>query len=155
MTDPVRHRRERRIVGWREWIALPDLGVARVKAKVDTGAKTSAIHAWDVEVDEGAALPVARFVLHPEQRDDATAVEASAPFVGWRDVRSSNGEVERRPAVTTVAVLGDQRWEVELTLARRDQMGFRMLLGRAALRRRFLVDPAHSYQGGTDRVPAR
>ena len=155
MSDQPRPRRTRQIVGWREWVALPDLGVGRTKAKVDTGAKTSAIHAWDLEIEEVEGVTVARFALHPVQRDDTTSIAASATVVGWREVRSSNGETERRPAIVTPVVLGEDRWDVELTLARRDEMGFRMLLGRSALRRRYLVDPARSYQGGADRVPPR
>ena len=147
--------RARRIIGWREWVDLPDLGVDRIKAKVDTGAKTSAIHAWDLEIVERDGVDVAHFVLHPDQGDDERAVPAAAPVVRWRDVRSSNGEVERRPTVATRVQLGNRCWKVELTLTRRDEMGFRMLLGRAAIRRSFVVDPAGSYLGGTDRVPPR
>ena len=155
MSEPPRPRRARQIVGWREWVALPDLGVDRIKAKVDTGAKTSAIHAWDLEIDVVDGIETAHFSLHPVQRDDLIVITASAPVEGWREVRSSNGETERRPAIVTPVVLGEDRWDVELTLARRDEMGFRMLLGRSALRRRYVVDPARSYQGGADRVPPR
>ena len=135
-------------VGWREWVALPDLGVAWVKAKVDTGARTSSLHAWDVEVDEDAGK--VRFTVHPFQHDDERTTTVVAPLLDLREVRSSNGELERRPFVNTHLVIAGRRRRVELTLTNRDEMGFRMLLGRTALRRRFLVDPGRSFLGGGD-----
>lgn len=129
------------VVGWREWVHLPDLGDAVVKAKVDTGARTSAIHATDI-VRDG---PRVSFTLHPHQRDDEDAVRVSAPLVDVRDVRSSSGETDERYVVRTTIHLHRRRWAIELTLANRDDMGFRMLLGRTAVRGRFLVDPAVSY----------
>lgn len=137
------------VVGWREWVALPDLGVAWVKAKVDTGARSSSLHAWDVHVDVEAGE--VRFAVHPLQHDDVLTVPVRAPLVGLRDVRSSNGGVERRPAIVTTASIGGHAVPIELTLTNRDEMGFRMLLGRAALKRRFLVDPSRSFTGGGDR----
>lgn len=126
-------------------MALPELGVERTKAKIDTGAKTSAIHAWDLRADGD----VVHFALHPVQRNDDVVVEASAPLVDEREVRSSNGETERRLVVSTPVVLGTHRADIELTLTSRDQMGFRMLLGREALRALdALVDPARSYATG-------
>ncbi len=139
------------IVGWREWVALPALGVEAIKAKVDTGARSSALHAWDVEDIGSDRL---RFTIHPLQRDESLAVTAEALWVDERDVRSSNGEVERRPIIATDVVLFGQRFEVELSLSRRDEMGFRVLLGRRALRRRFLVDPGRSFLGGGSTVAA-
>lgn len=136
-------------VGWREWVALPDLGIAWVKAKVDTGARSSSLHAWDVVVD--ALEGTVRFAVHPLQHDDVLTVPVRAPLAGLRDVRSSNGEVERRPAIVTTATICGEAVPIEVTLTNRDDMGFRMLLGRAALRRRFLVDPGRSFLGGGDR----
>lgn len=139
------------VVGWREWVALPELGVDAIKAKVDTGAATSTLHAWDIDVrdgeadDGGAGGPVVRFVLHPVARDRIYRVEAVAPLVGWRRIRSSNGQVEERPVITTRLALGPRRVRIHLTLTRRDEMGFRMLLGRSALRRRAVVDPGRSF----------
>jgi hypothetical protein len=142
-------------IGWREWVTLPDLGVDAIKAKVDTGARSSTLHAWDVDVvDRPHAGPVVRFVLHPRQRDHSHTVVAEAPLVGWRDVRSSNGTLERRPVIRTPVVIADRRVPVELTLTRRDEMGFRMLIGRRALRRRFVIDPARSFAGGGTTVAA-
>jgi hypothetical protein len=140
---------DRPVIGWREWVSLPDLGVRWVKAKVDTGARSSSLHAWDVEVDEAGA--VVRFAVHPLQADDDLAVPVVAPLVEERDVRSSNGDVERRPVVAVTAVVAGVAVPIELTLTARDEMGFRMLLGRTAVRRRFLVDPGRSFRGGGDR----
>ncbi len=133
-------------------MALPDLGVADIKAKVDTGATTSSLHAWDI-ADVGHdedGRPTLHFVIHPVQRATHPRIAATAPLSGWRKVRSSNGEVEERPVITTTLALGDHEIIVDVTLTRRDAMGFRMLLGRSALRRRFLVDPGRSFlTGGT------
>ena len=134
------------LIGWREWVGLPELGVAWVKAKVDSGARSSSLHAWDVRVDEDVA--VVRFSIHPFQDDDDFTVPVTAALVDVRDVRSSNGDVERRPIVATRAVIGGVVAPIELSLANRDEMGFRMLLGREALRRRFLVDAGRSFLGG-------
>lgn len=137
------------VIGWREWVALPDLGVQWVKAKVDTGARSSTLHAWDVEVDEDDGF--VRFAVHPLQNDDQLTITVTAALVAMREVRSSNGEVERRPVISTRCVLGEAAVDIELTLTNRDEMGFRMLLGRTALRRRFLVDPGRSFRAGGDR----
>jgi hypothetical protein len=137
------------VVGWREWVALPDLGVVWMKAKVDTGAKSSSLHAWDIEVDE--ATGKVQFNLHPLQGDDSIVIATTAPLVDHREVRSSNGEVDVRPVIRTTAVVLGQQFGMELSLASRDEMGFRMLLGRSAIRRRFVVDPGRSFVGGGDR----
>ncbi len=131
------------VIGWREWVGLPDLGVT-IKAKVDTGARTSALHAEDVVVEGD----LAHFTVLPVQRDDDLLVRVTAPIVDRRQVRSSSGAAEERLVVRTRAQLHGRVWPIELTLARRDVMGFRMLLGRAAVRRRFLVDPGTSYTAG-------
>ena len=131
-------------------MALPDLGVDAIKAKVDTGAATSPLHADEVEeLGPGAdGERRVRFVVHPVLCDARVEVVAAAPLVGWRKVRSSNGQVEERPVVSTSLALGPHLVVAELTLTRRDLMGFRMLLGRPALRRRFLVDPGRSFLTG-------
>ena len=130
-------------------MGLPDLGVEWVKVKVDTGAKSSSLHAWDIEVDETTS--VVRFNLHPVQDDESVVIAASAPLVEHRDVRSSNGEVEMRPVIRTTALVLGEQLDIELGLTSRDEMGFRMLLGRSAVRRRFVVDPGRSFVGGGDR----
>ncbi len=141
---------EKPAIGWREWVSLVELGVPWVKAKVDTGARSSSLHAWDVRIDEGGGE--VRFAVHPFQHDDVLTVPVRAPLVGMRDVRSSNGDVERRPAIVTSALIRGEAVPIELTLTNRDDMGFRMLLGRSALRRRFLVDAGRSFLGGGTRT---
>lgn len=135
-------------VGWREWIALPEWGVPALKAKIDTGARTSAIHAFDLEEFERDGAEWVRFTIHPWQvtDDDPTTVEA--PRLDHRTITSSSGTRSERPVVSTDILLGERVVQAELTLTRRDEMGFRMLIGRQALRQGFLVDPARSYLGG-------
>jgi hypothetical protein len=132
-------------IGWREWVSLQKLGIDQVKAKVDTGARTSALHAFDIQYfDEGNGLMV-RFQVHPLQRNTDLTVRAIAPVLEKRHVRNSGGHAQERPVIKTPILLGDQSWDIELTLTNRDVMGFRMLIGREAVRRRFLVDPGGSY----------
>lgn len=140
------HRAE--VVGWREWIALPDLGVDAIKVKVDTGARSSALHAFDLESFEAGGSEYVRFSVHPVQRDNRRSIEVEAPVAGRRWVRSSSGHRQMRPVIRTRVQLLGQTWPIEVTLTNRDAMGFRMLLGRQALRRRFLVDVSRSYLGG-------
>lgn len=128
-------------VGWREWVELPDLGVDRIKAKIDTGARTSALHVWDLDIQDG----IARFVLHPKQKKLLPSVNASARVSDWRWVRSSSGHRQHRPVIVTTLRLAGSEWKSEVTLTSRDEMGFRLLLGRTALARRFVVDPARSF----------
>ena len=139
---------ERRIVGWREWVSLPDLGIDAIKAKLDTGAKTSALHAWDQEVYEQDDRPWVRFTAHPLQRDDAIAVRCAAPLTDYRWVRNSGGTRERRYVIATMLAVGGATWSIELTLTNRDEMGFRMLIGREAMGGRLIVDPGKSYRAG-------
>ncbi len=136
------------VIGWREWLELPDLGIRRVKAKIDTGARSSSLHAFDVRPFERDGKQFVRFRVHPLQRENRKSVEAEAEVLEYRKVKSSNGQTSRRPViVTTVEALGEV-WQIELTLANRDEMGFRMLLGREAVRGRFLVDAGSSFYGG-------
>jgi hypothetical protein len=141
------------VIGWREWLALPDLGVDRIKAKVDTGARTSSLHVDDLEFFQKGRERWARFAVHPLQRSRRVEVFAEAAVLEERGVRNSGGAVEVRPVIRTTAALPGRLWTVELTLTNRDQMGFRMLLGRQALRRRFLIDPAHSFLAGEPEHP--
>jgi len=135
-------------IGWREWIALPELGIAAIKAKVDTGARSSALHAVDFETFARAGEPWIRFKVHPLQRDWRTEIVTEAALADERWVRSSSGRRTLRPVIRTAAELGGARWPIEITLVRRDMMGFRMLLGRQAVRRRFVVDPGRSFLRG-------
>ena len=136
------------VIGWREWVALPDLGIQSVKAKVDTGARTSSLHAYDVEEFRRGGRDMVRFVVHPEQRSTKETIECEARLIDRRKVKPSSGHSELRPVILTEVELMGQRWKVELTLTNRDAMGFRMLLGRQATRGRFLVDPGSSYRNG-------
>ena len=137
-------------VGWREWVGLSELLDQPIRAKIDTGARTSAIHAWDIIVETDAGgNEIAHFSLHPTEGDDDNVIACSAPLVDRREIRSSNGEVEVRPVISTTMRLGDRSFPVELTLTDRDEMVFRMLVGRTALRRHALVDPGRSYLTGT------
>lgn len=136
------------VIGWREWVGLPDLGIERIKVKVDTGARSSSLHAYDLAEFEQDGVKHVRFKVHPVQRKSADVVAASARILEYRSVRSSSGKAAMRPVVITNVVLLGQTWPVELTLANRDEMGFRMLLGREAFRGRFLVDAGRSYYGG-------
>lgn len=143
-----RTRRVREIIGtigWREWVTLPDLGVTLVKAKIDTGARSSALHAFDVEVRRRGNAQHVFFSVHPLQRDDRSIVRCSAPLADERWVTSSNGKREMRPVIRTRVGIVDAILDIELTLTSRDEMGFRMLLGREAIRGRYLVDPGRSF----------
>lgn len=135
------------VAGWREWIALPDLEVSWVKAKLDTGARTSSIHAWDVTHFVRDDADWVRFQIHPWQRSDLDAVDVDLPIVDRRIVRSSTGHEEERLVVRTTIRVLDRDLAAELTLTNRDDMGFRMLVGREALRGSILVDPGRSYVG--------
>ncbi len=143
-----RKSKDRLIIGWREWISLPDFGINTVKAKVDTGARTSSLHAFDVESYYRGTTEMVRFTIHPEQRSGKREVSVKARVHEWRKVRSSSGEAELRPVILTTIEIFGESWEVELTLTRRDSMGFRMLLGRQAVRGHMIVDPGRSYLNG-------
>lgn len=148
MRDETRPARVLPTIGWREWVALPDLGVPYIKVKVDTGARTSSLHAFDLREVVRDGLTYVQFVVHSEQRRSKPAIPVELPLVTRRRVRDSGGKVESRPVVETTIELGGQAWPIELTLTRRDAMGFRMLLGRQAIRGRFVVDPGRSFRVG-------
>ena len=133
------------VIGWREWLTLPDLGIARVKAKIDTGARTSALHASEITEFKKRGKTFVRFIVHPLQRDNHYTVHCEAELVEWRKVKNSGGKVTQRPVVLTKIEVGEWSWNIELTLVNRDQMGFRMLLGREAVRGHLLVNPGGSY----------
>ena len=149
---PPRRQSTRIVVGWREWIALPELGIAAVKAKIDTGARSSSLHAFNIETFDRGGSPWVSFDVHPMQRDAEVTVHAEARVLEYRHVRSSSGHQTLRPVIRTQLALGGRRWSAELTLAARDEMGFRMLLGREALRGRFLVEPGRSFLVGKSPV---
>jgi len=136
------------VIGWREWVKLPDLGKFNIKVKVDTGARSSALHAFDLEEFTHLGKPWVRFKTHPRQRSDDKIIEAEAPILDYRKIRSSTGNQTKRPVIITNVLLLGVAWPVELTLVDRASMGFRMLLGRQAVRGRFVVDSGGSYYGG-------
>lgn len=143
--------RRGRVAGWREWVAFPDLGVPRIKAKLDTGARSSALHAFAVREFTDRGRRMVRFEVHPLQRRADRSVEVVAELVERRVVRPSSGVGQLRRVIRTTLEMDGDRWPIELTLARRDAMGFRLLLGRQALRGRYLVDPGRSFVLGSPR----
>ncbi len=140
--------KERIAIGWREWIGLPGLGLRAVKAKVDTGARTSSLHAIDIEPFVRNGKDMVRFEVHPFQRETRTTVVVEARVLSRRSIRSSSGHEQTRYIIRTTAKLGEIEWPIELSLTSRSEMGFRMLLGRQALHSLFIVDSARSYVYG-------
>ena len=134
--------------GWREWVGLPELGIDWLKAKIDTGARTSSLHAFDVVEFERDGEEWVRFTVHPWQDSTDDAVVHETRVHDRRAVRSSSGHTEHRIVITMPVRLVGRDVEAEVTLTNRDEMGFRMLIGREALRQGFLVDPARSFLGG-------
>lgn len=136
------------IVGWREWVGLPDLGIKRIKAKVDTGARTSALHAFDVKVYTENGVKMVWFAIHPMQKSTDIVTECTAEVLDQRWVSDSGGHREKRYVILSTLLLGDRQWPIEMTLTNRDNMKFRMLLGRTAMENNITVDPALSYVQG-------
>ena len=142
---PLPKKRAKKTIGWREWVRLPDLHVGRVKAKIDTGARTSALHAFKIAPFTKDGASYVRFVVHPLQRLRKPEVPCVAVVIDHRSVTDSGGRAEMRYVIRTTLKMGTSRWPIEMTLTNRDQMGFRMLIGRQALRRRYLVDTGRSF----------
>lgn len=142
-------------VGWREWVQLPDLVDAPIKAKVDTGAKTSSLHAFFIEPYTKDGNPWVKFLLHPNQNDYDIEVECHSAVSDRRDVSDSGGHKEKRYVIESSIVLGKEVLIAELTLTDRDSMSFRMLLGRNLLRGAYAVDSGSSFlMGGTAKLPS-
>ena len=137
------------IIGSEEWCAFPALGIPAIKARVDSGAKTSSIHAFNIHPFSRGGTPWVSFEIHPIQQDRRTVVRCEAQIVDRRLVKSSTGISEKRYVIRTPLTFAGETWEIELTLANRDSMGYRMLLGREAMSGRLLVDPAESHRSGT------
>jgi hypothetical protein len=136
------------ILGWREWIGFPDLGIEQIKAKLDTGARTSCLHAFRLEPFERGGALWLRFDIHPSQTDNKTVLQCEAPVRDQRIVRDSGGHEELRYVLETTMTIGGLRKAIEVTLTDRDTMKFRVLLGRTALQGSFAVDPSRSYLVG-------
>ncbi|MDX2018746.1 MAG: RimK/LysX family protein [Deltaproteobacteria bacterium] len=132
-------------IGWREMVTLPALGVGTIKAKVDTGARTSALDADEVEILRAGRTPLVTFTVPHEQDGKTIRTRCEEPLLAERWIISSDGRREFRPVIQTELQLGDQVWSIEVTLTSRAAMGFHMLLGREAIRKRFLVDPGRSF----------
>jgi len=129
------------IVGSAEWCAFPNLAIPAIRAKVDSGAKTSCIHTSNIHQFKKDDIPWVSFDVHPVQKDCNIAVRCEAPIVDKRDIKSSNGTIENRIVIKTHMTLNNENWEIELSLTNRDTMGYRMLLGREAMKGRILIDP--------------
>jgi hypothetical protein len=136
------------IIGWKEWIALPELGIPAIKAKIDTGARTSALHTFSLEEFDSDGTRMIRFGIHPLQRRRDIELFCQAPVVERRRVKDSGGHVEKRYVIRTLATLGGLAWSIDITLTNRDKMLFRMLLGRKAVEDIFMIDPGRAYKTG-------
>ena len=135
---------EVRTAGWREWLVLPELGIAAIKAKLDTGARTSALHTHSLDIDTDKETPEVHFSVHPVH-GSRELVDCRAALLEERWVTDSGGHRELRPVIETLVQVGQERWPIELTLTKRETMRFHMLLGRTAMNGRLQVDPARSY----------
>jgi len=144
-------KQEKLTVGWRESVALPGLGIPVIKAKLDTGARTSAIHAFALERFTERGAPRLRLWIHPRQRNERDEVVCEADIVDERLVTDSGGHRERRLVIETPLALAGHTWTVEMTVTNRDIMRFRLLIGRTAMHGRLLVDPGRSYVQGRRR----
>jgi hypothetical protein len=135
-------------IGWREWVDFPLWAVNHIKAKVDSGARTSSLHADNLEFFKKDGKDMVRFVVQPWQRSTKDPVNVEMPVHAMREIRSSSGQAEKRPVIITKIKVAEKIYDAEITLTNRDLMGFRMLLGRELLRGRFLINPGQSYLGG-------
>ncbi|MFV0448010.1 MAG: ATP-dependent zinc protease [Vibrio sp.] len=137
--------KEKMTVGWRERLSLPGLGIEKIKAKIDTGARTSCLHAFKLESFTKEGKLWVRFWIHPNQHDVDTEVVCETEVIAERTVRDSGGHEESRYVIKSDICLGGQTWPVEITLTNRENMAFRMLLGRTAMHHRIIVDPTASF----------
>ncbi|MDX1491524.1 MAG: ATP-dependent zinc protease [Pseudohongiellaceae bacterium] len=136
------------IVGRKEWCSFPELAIPAVKARVDSGAKTSSLHAFNIKPFERDGEKWVSFEVHPLQKNRKTTIHCEAPILDKRSVKSSSGVAQKRYVISTTLEHNQIQWEIELTLSNRDSMGYRMLLGREAMIGRMMVDPEESFLGG-------
>ncbi|NND65781.1 MAG: ATP-dependent zinc protease [Gammaproteobacteria bacterium] len=139
------HQTSSMTFGWREWVSLPDLGVNQIKAKIDTGARSSALHAFFIKRFTNEGTPWVRFGLHPIQLDTKVELICAAPIIDERSVRDSGGNARNRIFIKTLIKIGEHEKLIEVNVVPRENMRFRMLLGRTALRHWATVDPSRSY----------
>lgn len=142
------NKTRRKTIGWREWVSLPELGVVEIKAKVDTGADNSSLHAFNIDRFTEDGLSMVRFDVHPRQRKRKPSVTCVAEVVGERRVKNPGGRTELRPTIKTRLIIAGKELEALVNLTTRDEMTFRMLLGRRTIRNYFVIDPGRSYLGG-------
>lgn len=145
MTNTIKPKKKLPMIGWREWVSLPSLGISHIKAKVDTGARTSALHAFALRPFKENNQDRIQFDIHPLQNDMSVVQTCVADIVDRRMISDSGGHREERYVIYTPILLGDKIWPIEITLTERETMLFRMLLGRSAIRKRFMVNPARSF----------
>lgn len=138
----------KKFIGWKEWCALPLLNIKEIKAKIDTGAATSALHAIILSISEYQGKRFIRFRVFPHQGDRYAPKVCKAELVAYRFVMSSNGQREKRYVIKTIITVGKTSFDTEITLTDRSPLRFRMLLGRMALRKNFWIDPAKSHLQG-------
>ena len=142
-------------LGWREWITLPELNITHIKAKIDTGARSSALHAFAIEPYRKAGQRWVMFAIHPQQKNTEIVIECHAPIKDRRIVSDSGGHKQRRYVIETPLLLGSAIISAEMTLTNRDSMLFRMLIGRTTLNDHFLINPSASYcQGKPNHHPS-
>lgn len=145
----ITKRKSPELLGWREWVSLPELGIPAIKAKIDTGARTSALHAFRIEPFVRAGTEHVRFWLHPLRNENRIKLQCEAPVLQQRTIKDSGGHIEQRYVIESTIRIGDLEWSIELTLTSREDMMFRMLLGRSAITKgRLKIDPAASYMTG-------
>lgn len=136
----------KKIIGWREWVSFPELGIKQIKAKIDTGARTSALHAFNIELfKNNQNKNKVRFQINPIQRNKNYVLHCEADLLDKRNVKNSGGDIEARYIIITNLYMGSKSWPIELTLTNRDAMGFRLLLGRTAINKNFLINPHRSF----------
>ena len=136
------------VVGSEEWCGLPQLNILAIKARVDSGAKTSALHAINIIPFKKDGDPWVRYEVHPLQNDGKTSIHCESPVIDRRKIKSSSGLSESRYVIKSIISIAESTWEIDLTLTNRDSMGYRMLLGRQAMSGKMLVDPEASFQLG-------